>query len=209
MMDGLPGAGKSTLAENLVDRLCAAGRRADNFGEEQLFTRPIFAEVAHGFRTKQFATGPMFETAYRRYLAEWADGWPVLDWSAAGMTGDLPWAMRDRAVFVGHLRRVAELAEPRQIVLLNLCVDPRTATERAAAQRGVKWLRQYDALAGNDGITGDDPVGRITAWAERRQGAAEAERGAAREAGWTIVDLDASVSPVEVCAAAYRTVTAS
>jgi hypothetical protein len=129
-----------------------------------------------------------------------------MDWSAAEMVGDLDWAMRDQAAFVTHLRRVAELNAPRRLILLNLFVDPAIATERAARQRGTEWVTRYDELARNAAVDGAGPVDRITRRARALLGAAAQERAAAREAGWTIIDLDASGSAAQVRRAAYQAI---
>ncbi len=215
-MDGLAGAGKSTLAAGLAATLRAEGHRVDLFGEEQLFTRPDFAVVAEGFRTKRFPTAAMFEAAYQDYFASLidhsmidgsiVDQWTVMDWSAAGMVGDLDWAMQDRAGFVTHLRSVMELNAPRQLILLNLSVDPAIATERAARQRGAQWITRYDELARNAGIDGIGPIDRIIERARTQLEPAAQERAAAREAGWTIIDLDASGSSAQVRRAAYQAI---
>jgi hypothetical protein len=44
-----PGIGKSTLSARLVDCLAATGLRVDHFREEEILTRPEFAEVAREF----------------------------------------------------------------------------------------------------------------------------------------------------------------
>ena len=49
----------------------------------------------------------------------------------------------------------------RRLTLLQFTVDPRIATERAATQRGEKWLERYDRLALDAGITGADRLDRI------------------------------------------------
>ncbi|HEX3811717.1 MAG TPA: hypothetical protein VHX59_02650 [Mycobacteriales bacterium] len=192
MMDGPAGAGKSTLAAALAGAFRAAGHRADLFGEEELFTRAEFSDVAQGFRTKEFARPVGFEKAYAAYLSGLGEDWAVFDWSAAGMAGDLDWALQDRARYVAHLRRVPQLDPTRSLILLILVVPARVATERAAAQRGRTWLNRYDHLAVTGGFRGPDEMERIIARAEYQLTPAAAERAAAAEAGWTIVELDAA-----------------
>lgn len=189
MMDGPAGAGKSTLAGALARKLRAADHRADVFGEEELFTREEFAEVAEGFRTKEFAGPAAFEAAYSAYLSRFGSGWAVFDWSAAAMTGDLGW---ERTAYVEHLRRVTHLDPDCSLILLSLRIPARMATKRAANQRGEEWLNRYDKIALSEGFEGADQVERITARAEYQLVLAEAERAAVREAGWTVVDIDAS-----------------
>lgn len=207
MMDGLAGAGKSTLAAALAAELRESGQSADLFGEEELFTRAEFAAVAEGFRTGHHADAAMFEGAYQAYLAGLGSDCAVFDWSAAGMSGDLSWALREPAGYVTHLRQVRLMDPGRRLTLLRLCVPARIATLRAAAERGQVWVDRYDAIAVAAGCTGTDPLDRIIAWAEHSLGQAERERAAVAAAGWRIVDLDASPSPDAVAREALTRIT--
>jgi hypothetical protein len=55
-------------------------------------------------------------------------------------------------------------------------------------------------------VEGTSPVDRITRRAGALLGAAAQERAVAREAGWTIIDLDASGSAAQVRRAAYQAI---
>lgn len=61
-----PGIGKSTLSAGLARWLTSIGRQVDHFREEDLFTRPQFADVAAHFRaTGEVETGMLHAATVR------------------------------------------------------------------------------------------------------------------------------------------------
>lgn len=207
MMSGTsPGTGKSTLADALTRRLRAHGAAVDLFGEEQLFIRDEFSEVADGFRTKEFAGPDRFLAAYAATITgiRSAGAWGIFDWACSGMAADLPWAMRDPDLLVRHCRSVRELATDLDPVLLDTVVDIRTAVERAYAQRGKPFADHYLCAAAEAGHTSGSTIDRIVRWNEEQNGALRTvELSAMREAGWPIVTLDSSKPPERVLADAW------
>lgn len=162
-MAGVAGVGKSTLAEQIGVALDGRGIPADVFAEEELFTRPEFARVAVGFRTKDHASPEEFEAAYRAWLSSLVSGTvAVMDWNPAGMTGDLPWATTDAHRFRTHLAAVRGLADGR-VLLLHLQAPAEIAIQRAGRQRGADWLNRSDEIARAEGtaspifLTGSSP----------------------------------------------------
>jgi hypothetical protein len=200
------GIGKSTLAEGLAGALRGQGAAVDLFPEEQIFTRPHFAEVAEGFRSKEFAGPEAFERAWAAQFAELraAGAWGVFDWSCVGMAGDLPWAIGGQPALTEHVLTVRKLAEADGLapVVLDLDCDLQSATAQAMAQRGAPWIDRYTGLAAANGHRAGTAQDRITAWARARQPARADESEALYAAGWPIHPLDAPSPPHEVLAQA-------
>ncbi|WP_152363735.1 ATP-binding protein [Microlunatus speluncae] len=207
-MAGPAGIGKSTLADGITGDLWRQGSPVEAFGEEELFTRAEFAVVAEGFRTGHYAGASQFEDAYGAWLAKLPDeGVGVMDWSPAGMVGDLPWALADRPGYVSHLRTVAAMVRQR-VIMFELKGPVGLAVERAAAERGEDWLVRYDKVARAAGHRQPERLARIGAWAERHGVATAGEIQAAREAGWSVHAIDATRSPAEVRAQAIGVIEA-
>lgn len=194
-MAGLAGIGKSSLAESIGVTLRQRNTPVDVFGEEELFTRPQFASVANGFRTKQYASPREFEAAYRDWLATLPTGTiAVMDWNPAGMTGDLPWATGHRDQFRQHLQTVRMLAEGK-VLLLHLRASATTTIDRATRQRGDEWVSRSDQIARAAGHTHKDRTDRLVAEATRHTAQTDEELRFAAEAGWRICPIEATVTP--------------
>ena len=214
MMDGPPGAGKSTLAEGLV---AALGPRTFLFGEEALFEIDEFAGVAVAFRTKAFPDTAMMLDAYRRFVdrAHASFDTIVFDWSCVGMIEDLPCAQPDRstltthrpemradpAVLASHARDVAQLADRAMLLVPEVALT--TAIGRAHAQRGEAWFDGW-----SDGIAEFRTEGSFLEAAIRYW-----ELGMPRHddvvaahvaGGWDVVRIDASRPVGDVLADALR-----
>jgi hypothetical protein len=205
-MAGSAGVGKSTLAEQLSENLRRRGHWVDVCGEEELFTRSVFAEIAEGYTTKQFASPEQFEAAYSAWLGGTRPGEVVITgWNPAAMAGDLPWAMSNRARFRSHLRQTSDLASSR-LVLLHLDASAAVAVERSFAQRGESWLDRYDEVAIAAGHHHPDRVARIMAWTEDQIAATRAEVKAAADSGWPVHSIDAAYGPAHVRDQALETI---
>jgi len=198
-----PGIGKSTLAEGLAGRAAEFSCEVDLFGEEQIFTRPAFAEIGRAFRDRDeegsriFPSGEMLLDGYRRVIGEAGQRVIVFDWTCLGMISDLPWAEGRPDVLLAHAREVREVAHARQPVVVNLVADVEVAVARATAQRGSRWLRRYAHLAAMEGARSRV---QLAAVAERiRQLPFESlELEAFRAGGWPIWEIDASPSAPDV-----------
>lgn len=191
-----PGIGKSTLAEGLADRARELGQDLDLFGEEQIFTRPAFAEIGRAFRERRdgvrvYPDGAMLLEGYRRVLAGLGDAVLVFDWTCLAMISDLPWAEGRPDVLLAHARDVLDLTAPLRPVIVNLKSDVEIAVARAAAQRGEDWVRRMAHLAAMSGATARTRLGAIS---ERIRGLPfeSLELDAFVAAGWPIWEVDAA-----------------
>lgn len=196
MLSGVSmGIGKSTLSEGLTQRLRSCGETVDRFGEEHLFTRADFGDVAEAFRTRDFPGPSLLERAYARVFDSFraAGAWGIFDWHCAGMAADLPWAMRDRALLTRHCAVVRELADDLNPVLLDLVGDIRAATDRALVQRGDKWAKRHARMATDAGHVTGGIADRITALVRDQFGPQRRdEQTAMRAAGLPAIELDAT-----------------
>jgi len=199
-MAGLAGVGKSTLAERLGVSLRRtqspdSARSVDVFGEEELFTRPEFARVADGFRTERYASPADFEAAYQKWLSSLDDGAvAITDWSPAGMTGDLPWALDNSKRYLRHLEAVRRIGADN-VVLLHLLAPPQTTIDRAGRQRGREWVERSDRTARAAGHRQSQPRDRLIAEATRHAAQTQRELDAAMAAGWRVRRIDATAEP--------------
>lgn len=197
-MAGPAGVGKSTLAQRLGAEFERAGTPVDVFGEEEIFTRREFKRVGDGFRSQDYATAREFEAAYRTWLGDLAvETVAIMDWNPAGMTGDLPWATEDRALYGAHLAAVRTLADGR-VLLLQLKAPPETAVQRARRERGADWVARADEVARSRGHHQAEQQARIIASAEAHLEQTAAELGVAAAAGWPVRRIDAGGSVHDV-----------
>lgn len=207
MMEGPPGAGKSTLAEGLAASL---GPRALLFGDEMLFEVPEFAEVAAGFRTKAFPDESMMLEAYRMFIDRVRDAVDVIifDWSCVGMIEDLPCAQPDRrsvtthhpemradpSVLADHARDVRSLADRSVLFVLDVLIPD--AIGRAHQQRGEQWFDPWKGIVElRDGETFLD--GAVRYWEAGRPRGEDCVRGHSA-GGWDVIRLDASRSADDI-----------
>lgn len=197
-----PGAGKSTLCSRLSAALEDAGLRVDHFREEEILTRPEFADVAGEFRSTGAVELPTLITASTRF----ADGIEaagadvvVADALAPFVPTLLALGHGDRviAAFVAELGAILSGASP---VLVYLDGNAATALARAAAREGADWLDSY--------------IGKLARYEVRPQvrdlpsaiGYLCRERtvtlAAAHSMGWPIVQVEGAteLSPDEVLA---------
>jgi thymidylate kinase len=137
-----PGMGKSTICAGLHRWLADAGMPAELFGEEDVFTRGEFADVAAEFN----ATGV---AGRRTILASMADYVSAIQTAAPDVTVTdslvpfthslLAWGHADETI-AGFLAELAELLKPVHPVIIYLDGDPRIALKRAADRDGPGWL---------------------------------------------------------------------
>lgn len=140
-----PGIGKSTLCVGLPEWLSGAGLRVDHFQEEEILTRPQYAEVASHF----LATGEVDRDALLSATALFADS--VL---AAGIDVVIADALMPYApplLATGHSEQaitpfmadLADILAPLRPVMIFLDGDAYAALSRAAAREEPGWLEWY------------------------------------------------------------------
>ena len=206
MMEGPPGAGKSTLADGIAAVL---GPRADLITEASLFERAEFAAVGNAYRTRVWPTAELLLDAYSRLLehAARAQRIVVACFSAVGLAEELPWAQPDRSsvttnlidaradpeVLQEHARDILAVAGEAVLFVLDVPVD--VGVRRRHAECGDEWFQTY--LDHAPSVRPDESVvERCTRFFE----AGEPRRAdivrAHEPAGWTVVHLDAT-KPVE------------
>lgn len=206
MMEGVPGSGKSALAENIVAWTQRAGSLAELLPEEAIFNRPEFARVGRAFREKTFPTPMLMLEAYEQVFAaaREAEISVIADWNDVAMIEDLPCAQPDRSTSTTHIpSAVADMTVLRkhasdvrsawrgQAFLLALEVPTLQAIARAAEERGPKWIEREVGFCPPGGAS-DAPLIQIA----KRHGAYDARRQAIirshAEAGWNVCRIDAS-----------------
>ncbi len=203
---GSPGAGKSTLCRALVDRYAAVGVVVDHFAEEQILTRPAFAQVAAEFAGGAGSVRP--ETlieATRSYLQQARDdGVELLITDAL-----LPFIPSLRAWGHGEdevteiVHALARVAQPTEVIIVQLIDDPLTTLRRATERESPEWLEWYvGKLKAAPGTT--HVVDLETAAEHLRQEAVLTRRVLSRS-GWTVIELEVTGLAAEQLAEAVIT----
>lgn len=207
MMHGVPGAGKSSLAEDLSKWLIGQGAKVDLIPEEDIFTRNEFADVGQAFKSRAWPSGDMMLAAYQNILetAHRQSQWVIADWNCVGMIEDLPWAQlnpatqatfqpearADMNILTTHAQSVRTLASIFEPMLFVLKVPYRIAALRAAAERGQAWIERYAALA-QEGDPNEPPLDRIIRWYQESRPHNDDILTAHIRAGWSIAEVDAT-----------------
>jgi len=194
-----PGVGKSTLMTSLARTLRESGAIVDLFTEEQLFTRPDYARMAAGFRSRSFPTYEIFLTTYAAHISQLrtAGSWGLFDWNCAGMAGDLPWARENPAAVVDLVRAVRELAQDMAPIVLCLDAPIEVAVGRAVAERGRDWVTKYAKIAADNGVGQAEPIDMIIRYL-RAEDQARVDLEALESAGWETAKLDATGSAADM-----------
>jgi hypothetical protein len=149
-----PGIGKSTLCEGLATALENRGLSVDHFREEDILSRPAYADVAAEFRDGGVVRPETLLAATERFVAGTTADVVVADALMPYLPSLLVWGHRP-AELAGFLTALARIVRP---VVLYLDGDPRSALPRAAAREpDPDWLDRYLAkLAGAPGSTVHD-----------------------------------------------------
>ncbi|WP_406434422.1 hypothetical protein OHB00_12975 [Streptomyces sp. NBC_00631] len=140
-----PGVGKSTLCAGLARWLAEAGLRVDHFREEEILTRPQFAEVAEAFRTTG-TVGPQMLTAA---TAEFVDSALVSGDDVVIADALVPFvptllAMgHDEGTIDAFMIDLTEVLAPVSPVMVFLDGNAESALSRAARREGEGWLDRY------------------------------------------------------------------
>lgn len=201
-----PGIGKSTVCASLAGWLTGTGLKVDHFAEEEILTRPQFAEVAEYFRT----TGnvdpvSLLEAAARLAKSVVDDHIDVViaDALVPFVPSLLAAGLSDEKVsrFVAELTAAMEPVEP---VLLFLDGDPAAAL-RAAARKGPRWLDWYMRKLASYGLTADrDSLASALTYLERER---HVTLTTTRLAGWGVIAVEGATElpPDEIaCRARHR-----
>jgi hypothetical protein len=185
-----PGIGKSTLSAGLARSLTEAGRRVDHFAEEEIFTRPQFADVAAHFRATGEVEPGMLLAASSRFarslLAADIDV-VVADALVPFLPSLLAMGCSDQEVsrFVADV--TDELA-PLGLALVFLDGDPAAALARAASREDPGWLQWYTSKLARYGLTPEpgDLTSAVT-YLERER---TVTLTAVRLAGWRVITIE-------------------
>jgi thymidylate kinase len=140
-----PGAGKSTLCSALSAALADAGLRVDHFREEEILTRPEFADVAGEFRRTGAVELPTLLAASARFAAAIRAGGAdvvVADALAPFVPTLLALGHGDQAI-AAFTAEVAGILSGVSPILVYLDGSPGTALTRAAEREGPQWLAGY------------------------------------------------------------------
>jgi hypothetical protein len=140
-----PGIGKSTLCAGLSEWLSGAGLRVDHFQEEEILTRPQYAEVASHF----LATGEVDRDALVSATALFADS--VLAAGIDVVIADALMPYVPSLLAMGHSEQaitpfmadLGDILAPLRPVMIFLDGDARAALPRAAAREEPGWLEWY------------------------------------------------------------------
>jgi thymidylate kinase len=199
-----PGAGKSTLCEGLCARLAGAGLRVDHFREEEILTRPEFAQVAEEFRGTGAVELPTLLEATARFadaIRAAGDDVVVADALLPFVPTLLAMGHGDRAV-AAFTRELAEKLAALSIVLIYLDGSAGTALARAAEREGPQWLDDYiGKLARYEVQPPVRDLASATAYLRRERAVTLA---AARRMGWPVIGVEGAtgLTPGEVLAIA-------
>jgi hypothetical protein len=142
-----PGIGKSTLCGAIVGWLAGVGLRVDHFEEEQVLSRPQFAQVAAEFTGTGVVESASFVDATVRYLADVA----AAGTDVAVTDALVPWV--PSLLAFGHseqsVNRVLDEFAGRiastPTVVVYLDGDADAALSRAVEREGPGWLDWFGA----------------------------------------------------------------
>ena len=140
-----PGIGKSTLCGGLSEWLSGAGLRVDHFQEEEILTRPQYAEVASHF----LATGEVERDALLSATARFADSVRAASTDVVIADALMPYV--PSLLAMGHselaitafMAGLADILAPLRPVMIFLDGDASVALSRAAAREEPGWLEWY------------------------------------------------------------------
>lgn len=140
-----PGIGKSTLCAGLSEWLSRTGLRVDHFQEEEIMTRPQYAEVASHFT----ATGEVERDALLSATARFADSVLAAGTDVVVADALMPYvpsllAMRhSEQAIAAFMADLADILAPLRPVMIFLDGDPAAALSRATAREEPGWLEWY------------------------------------------------------------------
>lgn len=201
-----PGAGKSTLCFTLSAALENAGLRVDHFREEEILTRPDFAEVAGEFRSTGAVELPTLLAASTRFAdAIEASGADVVmaDALAPFVPTLLALGHGDEAIteFTAELAAILCRASP---ILVYLDGNAGTALARAAEREGPDWLGNYIGKLARYEVR--PPVRDLASAIGYLRRERTVTLASARRMGWPVVHVEGAteLSPDSVLALALR-----
>jgi thymidylate kinase len=199
-----PGIGKSTLCAGLAARLADAGHRVDHFREEEILTRPEFAEVAELFLATGTVQAAMLRTATQRLVASsLAEAYDVViaDALMPYVPSLLAMGDDDDAIdaFVADLTPVLAPLGP---VMVFLDGDPGTALRRAADREDPGWLDDYLDKLAYYRVT--PPVTDVASAVDYLRREREVTLSAVRRSGWAVEVIEGcdELTPADLLATA-------
>jgi len=137
-----PGVGKSTLCNGLAASLAAAGTAVDHFREEEILSRPEFADVAEQFTATQTVRLDSIVDAVTAFVINAdANGTEVIvaDALLPFIPSLIVWGY-DESAIGAFLDRISAAIAPARVVLLYVDGDPDVALRRAADREEPGWL---------------------------------------------------------------------
>ncbi|HEV7653903.1 MAG TPA: hypothetical protein VGP36_04080 [Mycobacteriales bacterium] len=136
VLGAAPGVGKSTLCSGLA---AALPGRVDHFREEEILTRPAYAEVAAEFRAGGEVRPSTLLAATSAFVGRCDGDFVVTDALFPYLPSLRAWG-HSPAALGSFLAALAEIVRP---VVLYLDEDPLVALPRAAAREDPTWLDWY------------------------------------------------------------------
>ncbi|WP_152360880.1 hypothetical protein [Microlunatus speluncae] len=202
---GSPGVGKSTLSRALVERYATDGFVVDHFAEEQILTRPAFADVAAEFDGGAGSVRPeTLVEATRGYLRQAErDGVDLLITDALLPFIPSLWAWgHDEDEITEIVLELARAAQPTEVIIIVLIDDPLTTLLRAAERESPEWLAWY--IGKLHAAPGTTHVVDLETAAEHLRQEVELTRRVLRRSGWPVIELDAADrSPADLASIAH------
>lgn len=204
-----PGIGKSTLCAGLARWLAGAGLQADHFQEEEVLTRPQYAEVAREFQAAATVESATLLAATRLFadsiLASGADA-AVTDALMPYIPTLLAMGHSDDAIdaFMSSLDQVLAPLRP---VMVFLDGDASTALSRAAAREEPGWLDWYIGKLARYQV--NPPVHDAASAARYLRRERAVTLSAARHHDWDLIVIEraTSLTPGQVLHAAIQELT--
>ncbi len=140
-----PGVGKSTLCAGLARWLAGAGLRTDHFLEEEIFTRPQYAEVAREFQaagTVDCATLLAATSLFAESILAGGIDAAITDALMPYLPSLLAMGHSDEAIDA-FMCSLDQILAPLRTVMIFLDGDAGTGLARAAAREDPGWLDWY------------------------------------------------------------------
>lgn len=187
-----PGIGKSTVCAGLADRLAATGLLVDHFREEEILTRPAFADVAREFGDTGVVELATLREATVRFVRTMLAG-PCDVAVADALMPYIPTLLaigHDDDAIDAFLADLTATLAPVCPVMVFLDGVAEVGLARAAEREGPGWLDWYvDKLAGY-GVT--PPVSSPASAADYLRRERRVTLDAVARYGWDLILVDRS-----------------
>jgi thymidylate kinase len=201
-----PGIGKSTLCAGLSEWLSDAGLQVDHFQEEEILTRPQYADVASHF----LATGEVERDALLSATARFADS--VLAAGTDVVIADALMPYVPSLLAMGHSEQaitafmadLADILAPLRPVMIFLDGDASAALSRAAAREEPGWLEWYIGKLARYQVQPEVHDGASAAEYLRRERAMMLSAVSRQNWGLVLIENATELTPAEVLHAAQQ-----